>query len=80
MGNTEDDVYGFDLANRINNAFLEPTRIYQPLESSTITNDSDQLSEHIVMHLNWQQKWKFIKLNPRKASGLDYLLNWLLKT
>ena len=42
LKNVEEDIQGADLANLINNAFLEPTRIYQPLDSSIILNNLDQ--------------------------------------
>ena len=42
LENVNDDIQGVDLANRINYAFLEPTRIYQPLDPTAIQSDLDQ--------------------------------------
>ena len=82
LENVEEDISGADLANRINNAFLEPTRIYQPLDSTIILNNLDQPTVHgeyesatemVVYNI-------FSKLNLRKANEPDCLPNWLLKS
>ena len=77
-----EDIQGVDLANRINNAFLEPTRIYQPLDSTTILNNLDQPTAQSTFELATEMVVYNIlsKLNPRKASGPDCLPNWLPKS
>jgi hypothetical protein len=82
LENVEADIQGVDLANRINNAFLEPTRIYQPLDPTTIERDLDHPTVYSAFELATEMVVYNIlsKLNPRKALGLDCLPNWLLKT
>ncbi|XP_068704712.1 uncharacterized protein [Montipora foliosa] len=67
-----------ELANVINQAFLEPLeecRLTQPLTKLPVDEDSPELlevSELRVMKL-------LASLNPSKACGLDDIPNWLLK-
>ena len=69
-----DDLDSHAIANLVNNAFLEPMKAYQPLQSLPPFDgefNSPSLSElDIYLALK--------KLNPRKASGPDGLPNWLL--
>ena len=81
LENVEEDIQGADLANIINNAFLEPTRIYQPLDSTIILNNLDQPAVHGELELATEMFVYNIlsKLNPREANGPNCLPNWLLK-
>ena len=70
--------YG-ELANVINQAFLEPLeecRPTQPLTKFPVDEDSPELlevnSELRIMKL-------LVSLNPSKACGRDNIPNWLLK-
>ena len=82
LENVEANIQVVDLANRINNAFLDPTRIYQPLDPTTIERDPEHPTAHSAFELATEMAVYNIlsKLNPRKASGPDCLPNWLLKT
>ena len=70
-----DDLHSHEIANLINNAFLEPMQDYQPLQSP-VPYDEQYVSP-ILSELDICLALK--KLNPRKASGPDGLPNWLLK-
>ena len=70
-----DDLDFYEIANLINNAFLEPMQAYQPLQSS-VPYDEEHVPP-ILSELDICIALK--KLNPRKAPGPDGLPNWLLK-
>ena len=67
-----------DLANAINEAFLEPLEEYrlpQPLTKLRIDEDSPELPEVLEMRI-----FKLLAaLNPSKACGPDKIPNWMLK-
>ena len=75
LENVEADIQNVDLANRSINAFLEPTRLYQPLDPTTIQRDPDHPTVHSAFGLATEMVVYNIlsKLNPLKASGQDYL-------
>jgi hypothetical protein len=75
LENVDDDIQGADLANRINYAFLEPTRIYQPLDPTAIQSDLDQPTVHSVFELATEMVVYNIlsKLNPRKSFWAGWL-------
>ena len=77
LENVEEDIQGADLANRIIDAFLEPTRIYQPLDSTIILNNLDQPTANGEFGLATKMVVYNIlsKLNPLKANGPDCLPN-----
>ena len=70
-----DDLSSLDIANLINDSFLEPMNSFQclhhppPFEiNSEVVHVSEQSMQSALM-----------KLNPRKACGVDGIPNWLLK-
>ena len=66
------------LANAINEAFLEPLeeyRLLQPLTKLRIDEDTPELPEVSDMRI-----FKLLtRLNPSKACGPDEIPNWMLK-
>ena len=70
-----EDLDSHEIANLINNAFLELMQAYQPLQSSVPYDE--EFVPPILSELDICLALK--KLNPRKASGPDGLPNWLLK-
>ena len=69
-----DDIDSHAIANFINNAFLEPMKVYQPLQS--LPPFDGEFNPPSLSELDIYLALK--KLNPRKASGPDGLPNWLL--
>ena len=70
-----DDLNFHEIANLINNAFLEPMQTYQPLQS--LPPYDEQLAPTTMSEIDTYPALN--KLNLRKASGPDKLQNWLLK-
>ena len=70
-----DDMTPHAIANFINNAFLEPMKVYQPLESLPPFEPTDS-----VLQLNEREVYQALALlKPGKASGPDGVPNWFLK-
>ena len=78
----EDDYQGNpeEIANRINEAFLQPMREYEPLSSNPFNNGEfgPDLETFELTELDTYNLLR--RINPRKASGPDGIPNWLCKT
>lgn len=69
-----------DVANRTNEAFLEPMLNYQPLDANVVNDGQDNFKNYSLLPITEIDVFNCLsKLNPRKASGPDGLPNWLLK-
>ncbi len=68
------DLPAHDIANRINEAFLEPMQRFRRLRRPSITDEvpSEFVSESYVSN-------ELRRLSSNKASGSDGIPNWLLK-
>ena len=71
-----DDLNFHEIANLINNAFLEPMQTYQPLQS--LRPYDEQFEPPTMSEIDTYLALN--KLNLREASGPDELPNWLLKS
>ena len=66
----------FQVANAINNGFLEPLRHFSPLQSM---NEIDDTTLN-VLTVSEIEVYNCLKaLNPSKASGPDDIPSWVLK-
>ena len=70
-----DDLNFYEIANLINNAFLEPMQTYQPLQS--LPSHDEQFEPPTMSEIDTYLA--FNKLNPRKASDPEEFPNWSLK-
>ena len=70
-----DDMTPQDIATQINNAFLDPMKAYQPLDSLPPFE-----ADAVVPELTESNVYSALRdLKPRKASGPDGVPNWLLR-
>ena len=70
------NVSDLQIANKINDNFLEPLQAFQPLQFMDLTNDATS-NFLIVTDL---EVWKCLSsLNPWKSSGPDDFPSWVLK-
>ena len=67
----------YDLANTINNAFLEPSKSFVPLVKPTTSAVPSICHDLIVSEIAVFKK--LCHLNPSKSSGPDNLPSWLLR-
>ena len=66
----------FQVANTINNSFLELFRYFNPLQSM---NEIDDTTLNVLTVSEIQAYNCFKALNPSKASGPDDIQSWVLK-
>ena len=67
-----------DLANIINQTFLEPMKAFDPLPSSP-NNQSIERNRETFCVSEFSVFKKLASLNPTKASGPDGIPSWILK-